>query len=126
MEPVKQTQKIYGSRAIWIAIGVGFGLFLAGYKPMGKGLVLGTIFSVVNFIIIGQTLPLRIGHSKRKTFILSLGSIFCRYMLMAVPVVVAVKYDQFDLVGAVIGLFMIQIVILVDHALKLVRSNHQG
>ena len=126
MEPVKQTQKTYGSRAIWLAIAVGFVFFLAGYKPVGKGLVLGAIFSVVNFIIIGQTLPLRIGHSKRKTFILSLGSIFCRYMLMAVPVVVAVKYEQFNLVGVIIGLFMIQIVILADHALKLIRSNDQG
>lgn len=125
METVKQTQKTYGSRAIWIAIAVGFGFFLAGYKPMGKGLVLGTIFSVVNFVLIGQTLPLRIGHSKRKTFVLSLGSILFRYMLLAVPVVVAVKYAQFDLVGTIFGLFMIQIVIMADHILKLAFPNRQ-
>ena len=119
MESIKETQKSYGSRAIWIAIAVGLGFFLAGYKPMGKGLVLGTIFSVVNFVLIGQTLPLRIGHSKRKTFVLSLGSIIFRYMLMAIPVVVAVKYEQFDLVGTIFGLFMIQIVIMADHILKL-------
>ena len=125
METFKQTQKTYGSRAIWIAIAVGFGFFLAGYKPMGKGLVLGTIFSVINFVLIGQTLPLRIGHSKRRTFVLSLGSIIFRYMLLAVPVVVAIKYEQFDLVGTILGLFMIQIVIMADHALKLVGSNRQ-
>ena len=119
MESIKETQKSYGSRAIWIAIAVGFGFFLAGYKPMGKGLVLGTIFSVVNFVLIGQTLPLRIGHSKRKTFVLSLGSILFRYMLLAVPVVVAVKYEQFDLVGTIFGLFMIQTVIMADYILKL-------
>ncbi len=119
MESIKETQKSYGSRAIWIAIAVGFGFFLAGYKPMGKGLVLGTIFSVINFVLIGQALPLRIGHSKRKTFVLSLGSIIFRYMLMAIPVVVAVKYEQFDLVGTIFGLFMIQIVIMADHILKL-------
>lgn len=119
MESIKETQKRYGSRAIWIAIAVGFGFFLAGYKPMGKGLVLGTIFSVINFVLIGQALPLRIGHSKRKTFVLSLGSILFRYMLMAIPVVVAVKYEQFDLVGTIFGLFMIQIVIMADHILKL-------
>ena len=123
MESVKQTQKSYGSRAIWIAIAVGFGFFLAGYKPMGKGLVLGTIFSVINFVLIGQALPLRIGYSKGKTLFLSLGSIFCRYILMAVPIVVAVKYEQFELVGAILGLFMIQIVILADHILKLFSSN---
>ena len=125
MESIKETQKRYGSRAIWIAIGVGFGFFLAGYKPMGKGLVLGTIFSVINFVLIGQALPLRIGHSKRKTFVLSLGSILFRYMLMAIPVVVAVKYEQFDLVGTIFGLFMIQIVIMADHVSKLAFPGRQ-
>ena len=125
MEPVKQTQKKYGSRAIWVAIALGFGCFLLGYKPIGKGLVLGTIFSVINFVLIGQTLPLRIGHSKRTTFVFSLGSIFFRYVLMAVPVVVAIKYEQFDLVGTILGLFMIQLVILADHASRLVRSKRQ-
>ncbi len=123
MESVRQTQKKYGARAIWIAIAFGFILFLAGYKPIGKGLVLGTIFSVINFVLIGQALPLRIGHSKGKTFFISLGSIFCRYLLMAVPLVVAVKFEQIDLVGVIIGLFMIQLVILADHVLKLARSN---
>ena len=125
MDPVKQTQKIYGSRAIWVAIALGFGCFLLGYKPIGKGLVLGTIFSVINFVLIGRALPLRIGHSKRKTFVFSLGSIFFRYVLMAVPVVVAIKYEQFDLVGTILGLFMIQLVILADHASRLVRSKRQ-
>ena len=122
MESVKQTQKKYGSRALWIAIVVGFCFFLAGYKPVGKGLVLGTIFSVINFVLIGQALPLRIGKSKGKVFFLSLGSIFCRYILMAVPIIVAVKFEQFDLVGAILGLFMIQFVILADHIFKLVSS----
>ena len=122
MESVKQTQKKYGSRAIWIAIVVGFCFFLAGYKPVGKGLVLGTIFSVINFVLIGQALPLRIGKSKGKVFFLSLGSIFCRYILMAVPIIVAVKFEQFELVGAILGLFMIQFVILADHIFKLVSS----
>ncbi len=92
---------------------------------MGKGLVLGTVFSVINFILIGQTLPLRIGKSKRKTFLLSLGSIFCRYALLAVPVFVAVKFADFDLVAAILGLFMIQIVILADHILKLFSSKRE-
>ena len=125
MDSVKQTQKTYGSRAMWIAIAVGFGFFLAGYRPIGKGLVLGTVFSVINFVLIGTALPMRIGHSKGKTFFLSLGSIFFRYVLMAVPLVVAIKYEQFDLIGVIVGLFMIQIVIMADHAVNLVRSDRQ-
>jgi len=107
---------------MWTAIIIGICFFLAGQKPVGKGLVLGAVFSVTNCILIGKALPLRIGRSKRKTFFLSLGSIFFRYALMALPIVVAVKFDQFDLVAAVIGLFMIQLVILADHFLKLIIS----
>jgi hypothetical protein len=122
MEAVKQTQKKYGSRAVWIAIIIGLCFFLAGQKSVGKGLILGTIFSVTNFILIGKTLPLRIGKSKRKTFFLSLGSIFFRYALMALPILVAVKFEQFNLVAAIVGLFMIQFVILADHLVKLISS----
>ena len=125
MESVRQTQKKYGSRAIWTAIILGLCFFLAGLKPVGKGVVLGTIFSVINFVLIGQTLPLRIGKSKRKAFFLSLGSIFCRYALLAVPVVVAVKFEGFDLAATILGLFMIQYVILADHILKLFWSNRK-
>ncbi|MDH3799654.1 MAG: ATP synthase subunit I [Desulfobacterales bacterium] len=120
MESVKATQKKYASRAIWIAIIVGLCFFLGGQKPVGKGFILGTIFSVANFILIGKALPLRIGRSKRKTFFLSLGSIFFRYALMALPIIVAVKLEQFNLVAAIVGLFMIQFVILADHLVKLI------
>ena len=125
MESVSQTQKKYGSRAMVIAIIAGFILILAGLKPVGKGLVLGSIFSVINFVLIGQTLPMRLSQTKRKTFLLSLGSIFFRYALLAVPLIVAVKFDQFDLPAAIIGIFMIQLVILADYLLKLITSREK-
>lgn len=122
MESVKATQKKYGSRAIWLAIVIALCLILGGHKPAGKGVILGAIFSVINFILIGKALPLRIGKSKRKSFFLSLGSIFFRYLLMAIPIIVAVKFEQFNLVAAIIGLFMIQFVVLADHFLRLISS----
>ena len=125
MESAKQIQKKYCSRAIWIAIIVGLCFFLAGQKSVGKGLVLGTVFSVINFILIGQSLPMQIGKSKRKTFFLSLGSIIFRYILLAIPIVVAVKFDQFNLVAAMVGIFMIQFVILGDHIFKIVLSDRE-
>jgi predicted lysophospholipase L1 biosynthesis ABC-type transport system permease subunit len=123
MESVSQTQKKYGSRVMVVAIIAGFILILAGLKPVGKGLVLGSIFSVINFVLIGQTLPMRLSQTKRRTFLLSLGSIFFRYALLAVPLIVAVKYEQFDLPAAIFGIFMIQLVILADYLLKLITSR---
>ena len=108
---------------MWIAIGIGLCFFLVGQKPVGKGLIMGTVFSVINFIIIGKTLPLRIGKSKEKTFFLSLATLFFRYALMAIPIAVAAKFEQFSLVASILGLFMIQLVILSDHILKLISST---
>jgi hypothetical protein len=123
MESISQTQKKYGSRAMVTAIVVAFILILAGLKPAGKGLVLGTIFSVINFVLIGHTIPLRLSQTKRKIFFISLGSIFFRYALMAVPLIVAVKFEQLDLPAAIFGIFMIQFVILADYLLNLITSR---
>ena len=125
MESVSQTQKKYGSRAMVVAIIVGFILILAGLKPVGKGLVLGSIFSVINFVLIGQTLPMRLSQTKRKAVLLSLGSILFRYALLAVPLIVAVKFEQFDLPAAIFGIFMIQLVILADYLLKRITSREK-
>ena len=123
MESVSQTQKKYGSRAMVVAIVVAFILILAGLKPAGKGLVLGTIFSVINFVLIGHTIPLRLSQTKRKTLFISFGSILFRYALLAVPLILAIKFEQFHLPAAILGVFMIQLVILADHLLSLLTSR---
>lgn len=119
MGPVKQAQKKYGSRAMVVAIVTGFVFILAGYKPIGKGLVLGTIFSVINFVLIGQTLPLRLSQSKGKNLFFSLGSIVFRFALLALPLILAVKYQQFNLPATIGGIFMTQLVILADYLVNL-------
>lgn len=125
MESIRQTQKKYCTRAITAAIFAGFLLILAGQKPVGKGLILGTFFSILNFILMGQTLPLRIGKSKGKTFMLALGSIYFRYIILAVPLIVAIKLEQFNLFAVIFGIFLVQIVILADYALKIIFSTRE-
>ena len=98
-----------------MAIVGGLILILAGQKGLGKGLVLGTIFSVLNFIIMGVLLPMQLGKSKGPSFVAALGSMGLRYVLLAIPLVVAVKFDQIDILTTVVGIFMIQLVILTDH-----------
>ena len=114
MESIRQTQKKYCSRAITAAIFAGLLFILAGWKPIGKGLILGTIFSIINFIIMGELLPLKLGKSKNKTYFFSLISIFSRYILLAIPLLIAVKFDQFNLISVVFGIFMVQLFILAE------------
>lgn len=123
MESIRQTQKKYCSQAMVAAIIAGLLFILAGSKPMGKGLILGTLFSVVNFVLMGQLIPLQLGHSKPKTYLISFGSIVLRYGLLALPLLVAVRFEQINLWTVICGVFMIQIVILVDHLRKRFSSN---
>jgi hypothetical protein len=73
--------------------------------------------------MIGQTLPLRLSQTKRKTFLFSLGSIVFRYTLLAAPLILAIKFEQFDLPAAICGIFMIQLVILADYLLNIVTAR---
>ena len=125
MESIRETQKKYCTGAITVAIFIGFSFIVAGLKPVGKGLILGTIFSIINFIIMGETLPLRIGKSNNKTFFFSLGSIFFRYILLAVPMIIAVKFEQYNFISVIVGIFMIQLFIVADHFVSLITATRK-
>lgn len=126
MDPIiRQTQKRYCSGAMTTAIIIGFLFIVADLKPVGKGLILGAVFSVVNFVLMGETLPKRMAESKGKATFLSLGSIFFRYLLLAVPLVMAVKLDQFSLIAVVVGIFLIQFVIIIDHLFNLILPSRK-
>ena len=114
MEQIRKTQKRYCSIAITFAIFAGIIFFLFGLKPIGKGLILGTIFSILNFILMGETLPLKIGISRKRAGVYSFLSIMLRYALLAIPLVSSIKLDRFNIGATVIGLFMVQLVILSD------------
>ena len=123
MESIRQTQKKYCSQAMLAAIVTGLVFILVGQKPMGKGLILGTLFSVVNFILMGELIPLQLGQTRPKTYLIAFGSIAIRYGLLALPLLVALKFDQFSLWTVIWGVFMIQIVILVEHIRKKFSSD---
>ena len=105
------------------AIFAGLLLILIGFSPAGKGLVLGTLFSVINFVLMGQMLPLKFGRSKPRAFWLSLGTMFGRYVILAVPLLIALKLESFHLYTTILGLFMVQIAIMADHLPLKVRSR---
>lgn len=126
MDPVRQTEKKYCARALTSAIFVGFALMLLSFKPVGKGLILGTLFSILNFILIGETLPSRIHASRKKAALFAFGSILFRYLILAVPLFVALRNDAFNLFGVIAGLFMVQAMILADQATAWISSTTKG
>jgi hypothetical protein len=97
------------------AVIIGLAFYLGGQTAVTKGIVLGSLFSVINFVLMGETLPLKLGRSGQKTFFISIFSLLLRYFLLAVPLVIAIKYEQFNILSAIIGVFMVQVVIVADH-----------
>ncbi|MDF1593053.1 MAG: ATP synthase subunit I [Desulfobacterales bacterium] len=122
MESIRQIQKKYCSNAMTTAIVAGFVLILAGQNAIAKGLVLGTIFSIVNFILMGEMLPLKLGKSNRRAFFWSLMSLLLRYSFVAIPLIVAIKFRQFNLFAVVGGIFLVQVMILAESLLTTLSS----
>jgi ATP synthase protein I len=119
METPRDIQKKYCSQAMIMAITLAILMILIGKKPMGKGLVLGTFFSVTNFLIMGQFLLSQIegGRSRTRAGVFALGSIFFRFAILAIPLVISMRVNSISFIGVVLGLFMVQVAILIDHLL---------
>jgi hypothetical protein len=45
-----------------------------------------------------------------------------RYCLLAIPIISAIKFAQFELVTTVIGVFMMPMMIITDHSMKFIAS----
>jgi hypothetical protein len=93
-------------------------LMLAGEKAVGKGLLLGTLFSAVNFIVMAQLLHRALSGSRKRSTAAALGSILFRFSLLAVPLVISLRTDAVHFIGVVIGLFMVQLTLLVDSYMR--------
>jgi len=115
---IAYTQKRYGTTTMMAAIFIGILFILLGYKALAKGVILGSIFSVLNFVAMGEILPLIVGPSRKKSFFISFGAIVFRHGLLAVPLILALKMEWLDFAATVGGLFMVQFMIMGDHLLK--------
>ncbi|MDX2448554.1 MAG: hypothetical protein QNK29_15300 [Desulfobacterales bacterium] len=120
MEPVHQLQRKFGSRAMVTAVINGMVFILVGQKPIAKGLVLGSIFSVINFILIGEILPMIITASRKRSVLFSFVSMLFRFLLLSTPLVLSIKLESLNFVAAAFGIFMVQIMIMGDHLLRLI------
>ena len=122
MNELKQIQKNFCSQAMVFAIGAAILFLLAGAKPISKGLILGTLFSIINFVLMARGLPSHLNKSRGKTFLACLGSIWLRYALLALPLIFAAKIQALDFFATAVGIMMVQLVILAHHVGKMVTG----
>ena len=93
-------------------------------KAIAKGILLGTLFSIINFILMGKSIPLALGQTRSKAGVIGLASILGRYFLLAIPMIIAIKSTSINFVAVVVGIFAVQIVTLFDYLV--VRSLFHG
>ncbi|MBW1616002.1 MAG: ATP synthase subunit I [Deltaproteobacteria bacterium] len=118
MEKIKKTEKRYSSMAMITSLILGTVLIFTNFKSEGKGLILGAIFSCINFVLIGEALPSIINKKKRKRFFFSLSSRALRYLILSFPLILGVKYKRFDFCFVVIGIFSVQLLLVAEKILK--------
>ena len=120
---VLEVQKKYGSRALVLAIGAGLCFLAAGQKEICRGLVLGGVFSAINFALMGQLLFYRLADNRKTAARRSLVALLLRYAVLAVPVVLAVQSERFNLPATIVGIFMVQLVILIEQGSRLLFNT---
>jgi ATP synthase protein I len=112
---VKRFQGRLCSRAMWSALIIAIVFICIHENALAKGLLLGTLFSITNFALLGKTIPMTLRPSRFRAGLIGFASISVRLSLLSIPMVVAIKSSSFDFVAVVIGIFSVQIVTLVEY-----------
>jgi ATP synthase protein I len=112
---VGRIQKRICSQAMTSALVVALIFLFIQEKDIAKGLLLGTCFSILNFFLLGKSIPLTLGKSRSKAGFIGFTSLLTRYIILAIPLIVAVKSASFNFAAVAIGIFAVQIVTLVDY-----------
>ena len=70
-----------------MAVMIGLVVYAIGYTAAAKGLVLGALFSVLNFVVMAHVLPLQVASSqtKKKATMGAFASLVLRLCLLAIP-----------------------------------------
>jgi len=101
--------------AMTYAFALAFIFLFFNEKAIAKGVVLGTCFSIINFFLMGKSIYMILGRSRAKANVMGFMSILLRYLFLGIPLLIGIKYASFNFVAVVVGIFAVQIVILVDH-----------
>jgi hypothetical protein len=116
-------QKHYIRLALILAVLLGGVLMAIGQRPLGKGIILGALFGIVNFVLMALALPMRLRYDRGKAMLFALSSIYVRLALMALPLIWALKHDAVALTTTAVGLFLVQIAIFGDHLWTKLRKS---
>ena len=112
---VSQTQKRICSLAMTSSLVIAVFFLLFHENAIAKGLLLGTFFSIINFLLMAVSVTMSLGRSRTKASLIGLASIVMRYCLLAVPLLLGIKFTSFSFFAVFAGIFSVQIVTFFEY-----------
>ncbi len=102
---------------MFAAIVMAAGFMIFGLVAVGKGLVLGALFSILNFVIQSFAVAGTLDSTRRRSSYRSFLSLALRLFVLAIPLYLGIRFDAYNLAAVVVGIFAVQLAILIDHTL---------
>ena len=110
-------QRRISKRAFGSSVLIGLIVFFVGYKSVARGLLLGSMFSVLNFNVMALVLPHQIGYQRRKATVVACASLFGRLAMLAIPIAIGFYFERFNLISTIVGLFAVPLFLLFDRVI---------
>ncbi|MTI46869.1 MAG: ATP synthase subunit I [Firmicutes bacterium] len=116
MSLIENTQKKIFKRVIILAllvIGILF-LTLPNPKKYVYGIIFGATINLLNFRLMSITLSKSVNMPQHKIMPYVMANYFSRYIIYGVVLAVAAMADYISLLTAILGIFMVKIIIISD------------
>jgi len=95
--------------ALLLAVVVSLALFALGEASWAKGFALGSLFSILNFVLLKWGIQQRLNQGGKTVKVKGFAFIVLRYAILAIPLLLALKTEIFNLPATIAGLFCIQL-----------------
>jgi len=105
MDDYGTLQKALIKKALLISLAVACVFLALNLKSAAKGIALGSIFSVVEFKLMARRLERRFARQGRSRDFFGL---FGRFLLLSVPLVIAIKVPSVNFAATVGGIFAVK------------------
>ena len=102
-------------QTLWLTIVVSLVALVLGHKSVTKGIILGGLFSVLDFKLLARSLPRSIHSTSRAKLT---ANRLLRLLIMAIPLVLAFKFPTYiNFIAAAVGLFLVKITIFLRYVI---------
>jgi len=98
-------QRTLIKKTLFLALAAACICLVFNQKAAAKGIALGAVFGVADFKLMALLLPRRLARQSRITFYLGL---ICRFVLLSVPLILALKLPSFNFAATVVGLLLMK------------------